>query len=419
MAQAKQKLVVIGNGMAGVRAAEELLLKAPNAYDITIIGAEPHVNYNRIMLSPVLAGEVGFEDIVLNDLDWYKTNHIQLVTGVRVTSIDRDMKQVIASDSQVFCYDKLLLATGSNPFILPIPGAELNGVIAYRDIADTEAMMQAASEGGNAVVIGGGLLGLEAANGLAKRGMKVTVVHLHSWLMERQLDQRAASLLQANLESRGISFELGKNTQALGSDEKGNVSKVILADGAVLAANLVVMAIGIRPNAQLAEAAGLECGRGITVNDQMQSVSDPNVYCVGECAEHRGIAYGLVAPLYEQAKVVGENLAAELAGHAPAAAYHGSLISTKLKVTGVELFSAGNFSGGDGHEEAVLYDPCNLIYKKLVFQNDVLVGACIYGDTSDASDYLKLIQTGERVSHLRHGLMFGYSFLAEQEEAVA
>jgi nitrite reductase (NADH) large subunit len=299
----KLQLVVIGNGMAGVRAVEELLTLAPDLYNITIIGSEPHPNYNRILLSPVLAGEQEVRDIVLNSFEWYQENGITLHSGSTATNIDRAKRLVHTQDGMSFEYDRLLLATGSKPFILPIPGADLPGVISYRDIADTQAMIQASTSFKEAVVIGGGLLGLEAANGLALRGMKVTVVHLMPWLMERQLDQTAADLLAFSLQAKGLEFALEAHTQALIAGADGRVAQVKLKDGRLINAQLVVMAAGIRPNTDLAQSAGLRVERGVVVNDTMQTF-DPRIYAVGECVSHRGVAYGLVAPLFEQAKVI-------------------------------------------------------------------------------------------------------------------
>ena len=407
----KMKLVMVGNGMAGVRTLEELIKLAPDLYDITVFGAEPHPNYNRILLSPVLAGEQTLPDIVLNDLAWYKNNHITLHTGKTVVKIDRKAREVIADDGTRENYDRLLLATGSNPFILPLPGKDLEGVLTYRDIHDTERMIDAANLYTDAVVIGGGLLGLEAANGLKLRGMNVTVVHVMPWLMERQLDQTAASMLQKTLEAKGLQFRLEANTVALAGDaENGNtgrVKSVKLKSGEVIPAQLVVMAVGIRPNTALAELAGLHCNRGVVVNDTMQTY-DPRIYAVGECANHRGVAYGLVAPLFEMAKVCANHLAQFGIGR-----YSGSLTSTKLKVTGVDLFSAGDFSGGDGTEDIVLADPGVGVYKKLVIKDDKLIGAVMVGDTIDGTWFFKLLRDGTNVSAMRDRLMFGESNLGD------
>ena len=360
----KLKLVLIGNGMAGIRTLEELLKIAPDLYEITVFGAEPHPNYNRILLSPVLAGEQTFEDIVLNDLNWYADNGIRLLLDRKVVKLDRRLRKVYAADGSEAEYDRLVIATGSNPFILPVPGNRLEGVIGYRDIADTQAMIDTAKSHSHAVVIGGGLLGLEAANGLKQRGMDVTVVHLADWLLERQLDRTAGKLLQSALEARGIRFRLNTVTDELVDNGDGRVCAVQFKDGDVVAADLVVMAAGIRPNTELAEKSGIPCNRGILVNDTLQTY-DPRIYAIGECASHRGIAYGLVAPLFEQAKVCANHLA-----QFGFASYKGSVVSTKLKVTGIDLFSAGDFMGGEGTEEIVLSDPAGGLYKKLVIRDD-------------------------------------------------
>ncbi|WP_277374556.1 nitrite reductase large subunit NirB [Pseudomonas sp. AA-38] len=397
----KLKLVMIGNGMAGVRTLEELLKLAPDLYDITVFGAEPHPNYNRILLSPVLAGEQTFEEIVLNDLNWYADNGIKLLLGRKVVKIDRKARRVIADDGSEAEYDRLLIATGSTPFILPIPGKDLDGVIGYRDIADTQTMMDTAKTHKHAVVIGGGLLGLEAANGLKLRGMDVTVVHLGDWLLERQLDRTAGELLQKSLEDRGLKFLLPKQTAELLDNGEGRVCAVKFKDGEVIPADLVVMAAGIRPNTELAESAGIACNRGILVNDTLQTY-DPRVYAIGECASHRGIAYGLVAPLFEQAKVCANHLA-----QLGFSRYQGSVTSTKLKVTGIDLFSAGEFMGGEGTETITLSDPIGGVYKKLVIKDDVLVGACLYGDTADGGWYFRQIRENHNISEIRDHLMFG------------
>ena len=404
----KMKLVMVGNGMAGVRTLEELIRIAPELYDITVFGAEPHPNYNRILLSPVLAGEQTLDEIVLNPLSWYADNGITLHLGKRVVEIDRRSRTVRAEDGTTAEYDRLLICTGSNPFIPPVPGKDLDGVIAYRDIHDTNTMIDAATKYEHAVVVGGGLLGLEAANGLMLRGMKVCVVHLAPWLMERQLDHVAGKLLQGSLEARGLTFLLGANTESLLGDETGRVRAIRFKDGTEALADLVVMAAGIRPNTELAEKTGLHCNRGIVVNDTMQTITDPRIYSVGECAAHRGIAYGLVAPLFEQAKVCATHLAQFGIGH-----YQGSLTSTKLKVTGIDLFSAGNFTGGEGCEEIVMSDPYGGVYKKLVIKDDKLIGACMYGDTTDGSWYFKLLREGRSVKDIRDRLMFGESSIGD------
>jgi nitrite reductase (NADH) large subunit len=417
----KMKLVMVGNGMAGVRTLEELIKLAPDLFEITVFGSEVHPNYNRILLSPVLAGEQTLDEIILNPLSWYEENGIELHTACTVTQVDRIKREVHATNTDgskvVKPYDRLLLATGSNPFMLPIPGKDLKGVLAYRDIADTQAMIDAATQYKEAVVIGGGLLGLEAANGLMKRGMQVTVVHGAEWLMERQLDKVAGGLLQESLEERGMTFLMHAQTQELKADKDGRVSAVCFKDGSHVNAQLVVMAVGIRPNTALAESMRLHCDRGIVVSDTLQTVTDPRIYAVGECASHRGIAYGLVAPLFEQGKVLATHLAQMGIGR-----YTGSLTSTKLKVTGIDLFSAGDFMGNNGSnipgladdtEEIILSDPHDGVYKKLVIRNDQLVGACLFGDTVDGSWYFKLLREGRNVADIRDKLMFGESNIGD------
>jgi len=404
---ARPKLVVVGNGMAGMRTVEHLLELAPDLYDITVFGAEPHPNYNRILLSPVLAGEQTVADIILNDRDWYAANGIRLHLGKKVARIDRVRRVVEAEDGTTEPYDRLLLATGSSPVMLPLPGKDLEGVIAYRDIHDTERMIAAAARHRHAVVIGGGLLGLEAANGLRARGMDVVVVHLMPWLMERQLDRTAADLLRQALEARGLAFRLEAQTEAILGDDAGRVRAVKLKSGEELPAELVVMAVGIRPNTALAEAAGLHCHRGVVVSDTLQTF-DPRIYAVGECVNHRGTGYGLVAPLFEMAKVCANHLA-----QAGIARYTGSFVSTKLKVTGIDVFSVGDFGGGADAEEIVLSDPGAGVYRKLVLRGDRLVGGVLYGDTADGAWYLKLVRDGTHVAELRDRLMFGEANLGD------
>ncbi|MEW8505066.1 MAG: nitrite reductase large subunit NirB [Candidatus Thiodiazotropha sp.] len=401
----KEKLVLIGNGMAGVRTLEELLKLAPDNYEITVFGAEPHPNYNRIMLSSVLAGEKGVSDIMLNERDWYTENDITLKTGDAITSIDRVARKVISENGEETGYDRLLIATGSNPFIIPIPGHGKNGVIGFRDIADVEQMLEAAGRYRKAVVIGGGLLGLEAANGLLKNSMDVTVVHLMDSLMERQLDKPAAELLRASLETRGLKFLMQAQTTEIIGGER--VEGVRFADGFEVEADLVVMAVGIRPNMALAQDAGIHCDRGIVVNDTMQTF-DPRIYAVGECVQHRNICYGLVAPLFEQAKVAANHLA-----NLGIARYQGSITSTKLKVTGIDLFSAGDFNEGEGDETLVLQDPGAGIYKKLVLRDNRVKGAVMYGDTLDGSWYFQLLREGTDISAFRSTILFGQHDLGD------
>ncbi len=397
----RQRLVVVGNGMAGVRTLEELLRLAPDRYDVTVFGAEPHPNYNRILLSPVLAGEMTTDEIVLNGLEWYAGHGITLHLGRRAVGIDRVRRAVIADDRTEAPYDRLLLATGSTPVVLPIPGASLPGVLTYRDLADTDAMIRASERCRRAVVIGGGLLGLEAANGLRSRGMAVTVVHLMPWLMERQLDETAAAMLRAALEARGIGFRLATETAAIVAGDDDRVGAVLLKGGEAIPAELVVMAVGIRPNVELARTAGLYCGRGIVVNDTMQTY-DPRIYAVGECVAHRGVAYGLVAPLYDMARVCATHLAGFGIGR-----YQGSVLSTRLKVTGVELFSAGDFMGGPGTEALTLHDAEAGVYRKVVLRADRVAGAVLCGDAGGAGWLADLIAAQTDVSAIRDALVFG------------
>ncbi len=397
----RQRLVVAGNGMAGVRTLEHLLELAPDRYDITVFGAEPHPNYNRILLSPVLAGEMTTAEIVLNGPEWYSGHGITLHLGKRAVRVDRVRRVVVADDGTEAPYDRLLIATGSTPVVLPVPGSALPGVLTYRDLADTGAMIRAAAEFRRAVVIGGGLLGLEAANGLRARGMEVTVVHLMPWLMERQLDATAAGTLRAALEARGIGFRLGAETAAILAGPAGRVAAVRLREGSELPADLVVMAVGIRPNVELAKTAGLYCGRGIVVNDTMQTY-DPRIYAVGECVAHRGVAYGLVAPLYEMANVCATHLAGFGIGR-----YQGSIPSTKLKVTGIDVFSAGEFMDGEAREPIVLHDPEAGIYRKVTVKEDRIVGVVLYGDTEGAAWLLELMARRRDVSAIRDALLFG------------
>jgi len=401
----KEKLVVIGNGMAGMRTVEELLEIAPEKYDITVFGAEPYGNYNRILLSPVLAGEKTIDEIMRNDLQWYEDNGITLHKGVTVTGIDRNACKVTADDGTEVKYDRLLMATGSEPFIIPVPGSDLPGVISFRDIHDVDLMIDAAKTNKHAVVIGGGLLGLEAANGLMKQGMSVTVVHLMDWLMERQMDPVSGEMLKKSLQAQGMNFMLKASTKEILGD--GKVQGVKFEDGSELAADIVVMAVGIRPNIQLAKQIGLHCERGIVVNDTLQTF-DPKIYSVGECVQHRGIAYGLVAPLFEMAKVCANHLAGYGIG-----IYKGSVTSTKLKVTGIDLFSAGDFMGDDTTEDIGVHDSHRGVYKKVVIKDNKILGAVLYGDTIDGAWYFQLMREQTDVSDFRDQLMFGQAHLGD------
>ena len=398
---AKPHVVVIGNGMAGCRAVEELLARDAGRYRVTIFGAEPHVNYNRIMLSPVLAGEKTFDEIVINGHDWYADNHIELVTDDPVVAIDRAGKTVTARSGRQVGYDKLLIATGSDPFIIPVPGRDLPGVISFRDMKDVDHMLAAAAGGGDAVVIGGGLLGLEAAHGLNLRGMKVTVIHLMPTLMERQLDEAAGWLLKSELERRGQTVLTGADTAEIYGETR--VEGVRLKDGREIPATLVVMAVGIRPSVALAREAGLEVGRGIKVDDHMVT-SDPDVLAVGECVEHDGQVYGLVAPLWDMCRSLADGLVERPSG------YRGSVTSTKLKVSGIDVFSVGDFSGGDGAEDIVLRDAARGIYKRVVVKGDRIVGTVLYGDTADGNWYFDLLRKQEDVGAIRDLLIFGQAF---------
>jgi nitrite reductase (NADH) large subunit len=403
----KMKLVVVGNGMAGMRVVEELLKIAPDLYDITVFGDEPYPNYNRIMLSPVLANEQTIDDIILNTREWYAENDITLHTDAYVNNIDR-IKRVVTSESGITAeYDRLLIATGSKPFMPPIPGNDLEGVLGYRDIKDTNDMIDAAKQYKHAVVIGAGLLGLEAANGLAIQGMDVTVIHRNEWLLEKQLDRTAGIMLQKSLEEKGLKFHLKTNTETIIGNDEGRVKSIKFKEGFELPADLVVFGVGIRPNYALAESAGIHCDKGIVVNDTMQTF-DPRVYSVGECVNHRGLSYGLVAPLFEMAKVCATHLANFGIG-----LYKGSVTSTKLKVTGIDLFSAGDFAGGDDTEEIVLHDAVGGVYKKLVIKDDKIIGSVLYGDTADGAWYFQMLRDGKKIDEIRDNLMFGQDSLGD------
>jgi nitrite reductase (NADH) large subunit len=402
----KEKLVLIGNGMAGMRTIDELFKLAPDKYEITVFGAEPHGNYNRIMLSPVLAGDKTIDDIVTHNLDWYEEHDITLYTKTTVTQIDRKNKLVIADNGVTVPYDKLLLATGSNPFMLPLPGNDLKGVISFRDINDVNEMIHAAKTHKKAVVIGGGLLGLEAANGLRIQGMDVTVVHRSESLMNMQLDKAAAALMQTELEATGLKFLMNHDTKAfIGKDR---VEKVIFADDSEVEADLVVMAVGVRPNVDLAKASGLQCERGVLVDDTMQTYT-PNIYAVGECVQHRTLTFGLVAPLYEQAKVCANHLA-----EMGIASYLTAPTATMLKVTGINLFSAGDFLGDESSDILTYRDESRFIYKKLVINNNKVIGTVLYGDTKDGNWYFSLLNEQKDISDIREKMLFGQQFIDEE-----
>ncbi|MGQ8968126.1 NADPH-nitrite reductase [Bacillus subtilis] len=386
----KKQLVLVGNGMAGVRAIEEILSVAKDEFQITIFGAEPHPNYNRILLSKVLQGDTDIKDITLNDWDWYEENNIQLYTNETVIKVDTENKTVITDADRIQPYDELILATGSVPFILPIPGADKKGVTAFRDIKDTDTMLAASKQYKKAAVIGGGLLGLEAARGLLNLGMDVSVIHLSPFLMERQLDATAGHLLQNELEKQGMTFLLEKQTEEIVGDDR--VEGLRFKDGTSIEADLVVMAVGIRPNTTLGAESGIPVNRGIIVNDYMQT-EIPHIYAVGECAEHRGIAYGLVAPLYEQAKVLAKHICG-----IETKPYEGSVLSTQLKVSGVEVFSAGDFNESEEKKAIKVFDEQDGIYKKIVLRGNQIVGAVLFGDSSEGNRLFSMIQKQADIS---------------------
>lgn len=404
----RKKLVLVGNGMAGIRTIEHVLKLAPGAYEITIFGSELHPNYNRIMLSSVLAGGADMRDVILNDWNWYEENRICLHAGHTVTRID-PLKRKVYSDKGVTAdYDALILATGSDPFMLPLPGANKEGVIAFRDIKDCETMMEASRKYKKAAVIGGGLLGLEAARGLLHLGMDVTVVHIHRYLMERQLDETASKMLQQELESQGMKFLFRKHSEEIVGRKRAK--GLVFSDGTRLETDLIVMAVGIRPNVKLARQTGIEVKRGIVVNDLMQT-NMPDIYAVGECAEHRGITYGLVAPLYEQGAVLAKHLAG-----ADTEGYAGSVTSTILKVSGVDVFSAGHFAEPEGARSLRYQDEVGKVYKKIVISEDRLIGAVLFGDAGDGSKLFSLMKKGESVKGREKELLLGFSAQASGTE---
>jgi len=410
----KPRLVVIGNGMAGMRTVEELLALAPNKYEITVFGAEPYGNYNRIMLSSVLCGEKNIEDIIINDRQWYADNHITLYAGEgkAVVTIDRGINVVYTQDGTQAQYDKLLIATGSNPVVPQIPGKNLQGVISFRQIIDVNKMLRYSRAHKKAVVLGGGLLGLEAANGLAVRGMDVTVVHSNAILLNRQMDQQAATLLRQELEQRGIKFKMQARTKALLDEGTGHIKHVQFEDDSILDCDLFIMAIGVRPNLHLAQQAGLYCERGIVVDDTLQSY-DPCIYAVGECIQHRGDTFGLVAPLFEQAKVCANHLSDQ-----KIAEYTTLPTATKLKVTGINLFSVGNYLGDEDSELIQFSDLSLGIYKKIVIKNNRIIGAVLYGETRDGAWYQQLLDNQQDITDLRDKLIFGQAYASQQESAL-
>ncbi|MGB2202847.1 MAG: nitrite reductase large subunit NirB, partial [Pseudooceanicola atlanticus] len=398
-----KKLVVIGAGMASGRMLEHLISGDPQAYDITLFNAEPRGNYNRLMLSPVLSGEKTYADIVTHDDDWYAENNVTTRFGEKVVAVDRDRKVVIGEKGEV-AYDKLVFATGSNPFMIPLPGHDLPGVIAYRDLEDTQSMIDlGAKPGARAVVIGGGLLGLEAAAGMAARGVDVTVVHIMGHLMERQLDESAGFLLRRSLMDKGIKVLCSANSKEIVAGDDGRVRALMLDDGTELPCDLLVMAVGIRPNVALAQDSGLAVGKGVHVDDQMVT-SDADILALGECVEHDGALFGLVAPLYDQAKV----LAHTLLGIEDR--FVNKEVSTKLKVTGCDLFSAGDFADAENREDIVFRDPSRGVYKRLVLEGNRIVGAVMYGDTGDGAWFYSHIKDATDVSEMRETLIFGPAY---------
>ncbi|MBS0532685.1 MAG: NAD(P)/FAD-dependent oxidoreductase [Proteobacteria bacterium] len=404
-----EPLVIIGNGMATARLVEELNARALGRYAIAVIGEEPRLAYNRVLLSSVLAREVSRGDIELKAADWWRAHGVTLLYGHRAVSIDADIRRVRLANGATLPFGKLVLATGSRAIRLNVPGMDLPGVVTFRDLGDVASMEQAAKAHRRAAVIGGGLLGLEAAYGLAKAGMEVSVIHLMDRLMERQLDARASAMLKDAVEAKGIAVHLDAETAAIKGDRRA--TGVLLKDGRAIAADLVVVAAGIRSNSDLAVTAGLDINRGIVVDDHMQA-SKAGIYAIGECAEHRGVCYGLVEPAYEQSRV----LAAHLCGEA--AAYDGSVLATNLKVSGVNVFSAGDFIGAPGTEAMVLSDRGLGTYKKLVIKDGRLVGAVLFGDTLDGLWYSELIRTGAGIAPMRGDLIFGRA-LAERSLAKA
>ncbi|KQP15426.1 FAD-dependent oxidoreductase [Methylobacterium sp. Leaf93] len=394
----KERLVVIGNGMASLRFLERLTERAPGRYDVTVVGAEPQAAYNRVLLSSLLGGEVDEAACAFRGLDWYEAHGIRLITGAPVTQVDRENALVIVGETHVLPFDKLVLAVGSLPIRLSKPGMDLPGIITFRDLADVAAIRKAAVTGAKAIVIGGGLLGLEAAVGLARLGVDTTLLHVMDRLMERQLDHHAAGLVKRAMESRGVRVLLKADTAHVEGD--GRVERLVLSDGTVLPADLVVMSVGVRPNAVLAQGAGLEVGRGIKVDDRMTS-SDPRIFALGECAEHRGMVYGLVEPAYDQAEVLSRHLVGE------EAAYLGTSLATSLKVSGLPVFSAGEIEAPEHAETVVMSDPGLGLYRKLIIGDGKLLGAVFVGDIAEQGWCKTLIRTGEPIADHRDDLMFG------------
>ncbi|MFL4986732.1 MAG: NAD(P)/FAD-dependent oxidoreductase [Microvirga sp.] len=394
----RERLVVVGNGMASLRLLERLGQHAPGCFDVTVVGAEPAPAYNRVLLSSLLARDVAESDCRLRERPWYLRQGVRLITGAAATAVDLEEREVVVGELTTLPFDRLVLATGSDAIRLPRPGMDLPGVITFRDLADVAAIRAAAPRGARAVVIGGGLLGIEAAYGLARLGVETTLLHVMARLMERQLDRRAAVLIKAAIEAKGIRVLLEADTAAI--DGVDRAEAVRLADGRVLPADLVVVAVGVRPAAELAKRAGLEVQRGIVVDDTL-ATSAPGVHAVGECAEHRGTAYGLVEPAYEQADVLARRLGGE------DARYAGSLVAASLKVSGVPVFSVGLVADEAEAEPITFSDPATGTYRKLTIRDGRLVGAVLVGDVAEGPWYCDLIRSGEPVSSFRNDLMFG------------
>ncbi len=404
----KKRLVVVGNGMAGIKTVEELLSAAPGQFEITVFGNEPYGNYNRILLSSVLSGEKTVNDIFINDRQWYAEHEIMLCTGAdkTIVKIDRSKRKVVAKDGTCADYDRLLIATGSRPIIADIPGNNLSGVISFRDISDVNAMLSYTQSHRYAVVLGGGLLGLEAASGLAGRGMDVTLIHNKPYLLNRQLDEPAAKLLQAELEQRGINFKLATGIKNLAGDDNKHICRVQMQDDIEIPCDVFVMAIGVQPNIELVRSAGLYYERGIVVNDTLQTY-DPSIYAVGECIQHRGQTFGLVAPVFEQAKVCANHLSGHGVG-----SYLSLSSATKLKITGINVFSSGDFSGNPRSEQIRFCDPKLGVYKKIVVNNNRIQGLVLYGDTADSAWYQDLFEQKTDISGFRQNLVFGQAYAA-------
>ena len=403
-----EPLVIVGNGMAAARLVDELAKAALGRYAIAVIGDEPRLAYNRVLLSSVLAGETASHDIELRPASWWRDRGVTLKYGCLVTEIDAGRRELKIANEESISYSKLVLATGSTPLRLNVPGAGLDGVHTFRHSRDVDLLLTLAAGKKRVVVVGGGLLGLEAAYGLAKAGAPVTLIHLMDRLMERQLDAPAAELLKSLVERKGIKVLLNANTARIHGDT--HVEGVELADGRRIEAEAVIFAAGIRPNVALAKDAGIPVNRGILVDDTLQTGA-PDIYAIGECAEHRGICYGLVEPAYKQARVLAQHLAGE------AACYAGSVVATNLKVSGVSVFSAGDFLGADGSEQIVLSDARHGTYKKLVISEGRLTGAVLVGDTNDALWYLELIRTRSPTLKIRADMMFGRSLALSSEAA--